>query len=138
MSTCVKRSAYHIGVRLFQQFQGMQCDVARRASPAHAEQCGIGQAGDNTRVGDRLGRRRVQQHEVVVVPQRLQHPCHRGRHQQAEGIRLTLAARNPVHACRRILVDRLGKGDLLLQTVHQPRLIAGVASAKDGGCRSPP
>ena len=46
--------ADHVGVRLLQQFQGMQRDLARRAAPAHAEQGGIGQAGDDARVGDRL------------------------------------------------------------------------------------
>jgi hypothetical protein len=95
----------------------------RDAAPPDAEQRGFGQAGDDAGVGDRLGRRRVEQHKIVVLPQRLQQPRHRGGHQQPERVRLAMSAGDRVHTGCLVLADHLGKCGLLPQTIHQAGMV---------------
>ena len=46
--------ADNVGVCLFQQLERMQGDSACGGAPAHKEQRGIGQAGDDACISDRL------------------------------------------------------------------------------------
>ena len=113
--------ANHVGVRFLQQFQGMQHHVARRVAPANAEQGRIGQTSDDARIRHRLCRRCIEQHQIVVLPQRLQQAPHRCRHQQAECVGFAAPARNGVHAAGGIGLDDIGQRSPLLQAVHQTR-----------------
>ena len=94
--------------------------MAWRVPPAHAQHRGIGKAGDDARICYCLRRWRIEQHKVVVLPQRLHQASHRRRHQQAKRIRFARAASDVVHTRGPVLADDIGGRGLTLQAVDKP------------------